>query len=108
VEKKPNERVVLAVTYNPELPSISSIVKKHWITMTKDTKMLQTYPKPPMIAYKQPPNLKQMLCRAKLPAERTRQKRQLIGVKPCNTPCSICPYVNLSKEIESSVTKQKF
>ena len=108
VEKKPNERVVLAVTYNPKLPSISSIVKKHWITMTKDTKMLQTYPKPPMIAYKQPPNLKQMLCRAKLPAEKTRQKRQLIGVKPCNTPCSICPYVNLSKEIESSVTKQKF
>jgi hypothetical protein len=53
VEKKPNERVVLAVTYNPKLPSISSIVKKHWTT-----KMLQTYPKPPMVAYKQPQNLK--------------------------------------------------
>jgi hypothetical protein len=108
VAKKPNERVVLAVTYNPKLPSISSIVKKHWTTMTRDTKMLQTFPKPPMVAYKQPQNLKKMLCCAKLPAEKTRTTRQLIGVKPCNTPCSICPYIHLSKEINSSVTKQKF
>jgi hypothetical protein len=29
--------------------------------------MLKMFPKPPMVAYKQPPNLKSMLCRAKLP-----------------------------------------
>jgi hypothetical protein len=28
VTRKPNERVILALTYNPKLPSVSSIVKK--------------------------------------------------------------------------------
>ena len=108
VTRKPNERVVLAVTYNPKLPSVSSIVKKHWTTMTRDAKMLQTYPKPPMVAFKQPPNLKRVLVRAKLPAVKTRAPRVLLGVKPCNTPCAICPYVNLSKEVCSSVTNKKY
>jgi hypothetical protein len=76
--------------------------------MTRDAKMLQTYPKPPMVAFKQPPNLKRVLVRAKLPAEKTRAPRLLLGVKPCNTPCAICPYVSLSKEVYSSVTNQKY
>jgi hypothetical protein len=61
-----------------------------------------------MVAYKQPPNLKRMLCHAKVPTEQKRDARKLIGIKPCNTPCIICPYVKLSKEFESSQTKQKF
>jgi hypothetical protein len=61
--------VILVVTYNPKLPNVPSIVKKHRTTMAKDVKMLQTYPKPPMVAHKQPPNLKKVLCHAKLPTE---------------------------------------
>ena len=40
VVKKPNERVVLAVTYNPKLPRISSIIRKHCKTLTIDQKMI--------------------------------------------------------------------
>jgi hypothetical protein len=35
-EKKQNKRVVLALTFNPKLPSVSNILKKHWNTMTRD------------------------------------------------------------------------
>jgi hypothetical protein len=39
VLKKTNDRIVLALTYNPKLPSTPKIVKKHWRTMVKDQKM---------------------------------------------------------------------
>jgi hypothetical protein len=54
-----------------------------------------------MVAYKQPPYLKNVLCRAKLPQNK-HTKRRL----PCNKPCNVCPYIN--KTFTSSHTKQTF
>ena len=59
-ERKQNERVVLALTYNPRLPSVSNIIKKHWNTMTKDPNLVKTFNKPPMLAFKQPQNLRNL------------------------------------------------
>ena len=75
VEKSKNERVTFAITYHLQLPSISSILNKHWKTMTKDpriTRITKIFQKPPMVALKQPSNLKKMLCHAELPAQRQR------------------------------------
>ena len=106
--KPKTDRIVLAVTYHPKLPSISNIIKKHWQTMTKDPVAKEIFPKPPMMAFRQPPNLKRRLCQAKLPQRTTKQKRQLKGTKPCNKPCGICPYVLESKEFISTATKERF
>ena len=81
VVKKQNDRVTCALTFNPKLPSISKVLQKHWKTMTADKKRLKIFPKPPMVAFRQPPNLKSMLCRAKLPSDK-KQKRILLGMKP--------------------------
>jgi hypothetical protein len=91
-EKEQNERVVLALTYNPKLPSVSNIIKKHWNTMTRDPNLLKTFNKPPVL-----------LCHAKLPKEKI-TRRKLISIKPCNEPCNF----NASKEFCSSQTKEKF
>jgi hypothetical protein len=61
-----------------------------------------------MIAFKQPPNLKSRLCKAKLPTSKQHKKRQIKGMRSCNKPCSICPYVLKSKEFMSTTTKEKF
>jgi hypothetical protein len=108
VNKPKTDRVVLAITYHPKLPSISNIIKKHWQTMSRDPKTKEIFKQPPMIAFKQPPNLKRKLCQAKLPQQKLHQKRQLTGIKPCNKPCGICPYVLKSKEFISTSTKEKF
>ena len=105
--KKQNDRVVLAVTFNPKLPSLSNIVKKHWNTMTQDPILKKIFPKPPMLAFKQPPNLRKMLCKAKLPTQ-NQAKRKLKGTKPCNEPCNVCPYVKTSNEFMSTKTKETF
>ncbi len=65
------------------------------------------FPKPPMVAYKQPPNLKSMLCRAKL-LQNKHPKRKLVGMKPCNKPCNVCPYITTTKTFTSNQTKQIF
>jgi hypothetical protein len=105
VTKTAKKRVVLAITYHPKLPSIRQIVKKHWRTLTKDQKMLRIYPEPPMIAYKQPPTLKNMLCRANLPSNK-HTKRRLTGMKACHKPCHICPYICNIKTYTSNHTKK--
>ena len=107
VIKHKNDRTVLAVTYHPKLPSISAIIKKHYRTMAKDPNTKKILPKPPMLAYKQPPNLRNKLCHAKLPKQ-TKPKRSLKGTKACNTPCGICPYILDSKEFISTTTRQRF
>jgi hypothetical protein len=67
VDKTKKDRVVLALTYHSKLPCISSIVTKHWRKLCKDPNAKQTFPLPPMVAFKQPTNLRNTLCQAKLP-----------------------------------------
>jgi hypothetical protein len=107
VTRTPNKRTVLALTYNPKLPSVPKIIKKHWKTLTKDQKMNKIFPLPPMVAYRQPPNLKSVLCRAKLP-QNSHSKRRLTGMQPCNKPCNTCPYIKKTKSFTSSRSKQSF
>jgi peptide-methionine (R)-S-oxide reductase len=108
VDRTKADRVVLSLTYNPKLPSVSNIIKKHWQTLSRDLKAKEMSPQPPIIAFKQPPNLKSKLCQAILPKARQHQKRQITGTKPCNKPCGFCPYVLKSKEFISTHTKERF
>jgi hypothetical protein len=107
VLRAPNKRIVLALTYNPKLPSVPKIIKKHWRTLTNDQKMQKIFPLPPMVAYKQPPNLKSVLCRAKLPQNK-HPKRRLVGMQPCNKPCNVCPYITKTKSFTSNHTNKTF
>ena len=81
----------------------------NWRTMTCDTKLKNTFPEPPMVAYKQPPNVRKILCRAKLTSKlKTRPDQTILGMKKCGKPCIICDYVSESKEIMSTKTRAKF
>ena len=109
VTKVKTDRVIFAITYNPKLPSISKIISKHWRTMVKDKKLSNTFKEPPMVAFKQPANLRKILCHAKLPPKpRRHPKREQFGISKCNKPCIICDYVFPSKEFRSTHTGEKF
>ncbi|MCP4119430.1 MAG: GIY-YIG nuclease family protein [Desulfobacteraceae bacterium] len=67
-----------------------------------DNQLNKVFNKPPMIAYKQPPqsNLRQILVKSTLP---DREQRVLPGLKPCNTQtCNICPYIHPTSTTQSS------
>ena len=60
--------------------------------------LAEIFPKTPMPAYRQPPNLRKLLCRSKLyQVKRTltlkrSTHKEAPGWKKCAKPCKICPY----------------
>ena len=107
VREKGDIRPVFAVTYDPRLPSITHLIRKHYrVMVANDPRLAEVFPHCPLVAYKRPPNLKELLIRAKLPpiARSLRPTRIVKGCKPCNKPCSACPYITHTKTIKSSVT----
>ena len=77
--------------------------------MVKDKKLSNTFKEPPMVAFRQPANLRKILCHAKLPPKpRLHPKRKQLGIKKCNKPCIICDYVFPSKEFPSTHKGEKF
>ena len=89
------------------MPSITTIVKKHWRTMTsQDPHLNEVFPFPPLVAYKVGPNLRRKLIRAKVPpAPANRPSRQIPGMKKCGkATCQACPYVQTGKSFRATAT----
>ena len=110
VEKKQQQRPVLVVQYDPRLPSITDIARRHWRTMvSRDPKLQQVFPEPPLVAYKVAPNLRSKLVRAKVPpAPPPRPRRQQLGMKKCGKAnCPACPYIKTGKTFEATATNYK-
>ena len=96
-------RPVLAVTWDPRLPSLQAINKKHWRSMKiSDQHLEKVFPEPPLIAYKRQKNLKDFVVRAKVPPPKTKNPRRMIpGMKNCGKQCHACPYTKQIKEIKT-------
>ena len=60
-----------------------------------------------LVAYKRPPNIKSKLIRSKvLPANNSRPKRKVPGMKKCNR-YGVCPYVREGKTVQATSTNYK-
>ena len=90
-------RLVLVVSFNPRLPSIPNITRKHCRSMVGQEHYLKSvFPEPPMVAYKRQRNIREAIVRAKVAPER--QKRTPKGVKNCEN-CLACSYIKEGKYI---------
>ena len=104
VRSKTARRPVFVITYDPRLPSISGIVKKHWRSMVQDPHLAEVFPLPPLIAYKRPANIRDKLIRSKIPTKTSgRPKREVPGMKKCLN-CPICPFVQTGRSVKSTAT----
>ena len=84
------------------LPSITKVISKNYQFMTKNKHIKNIFPQQPMVAYKQPANLKNMLCGAKLATVRLgNDPRKIIGMRRCTDSCNVCIYYNFTKVIKS-------
>ena len=96
VVKKPTDRVVFSLPYHPALPSINGIVKNAWKTMVKDPYLKEIFDKPPMVAFRRPKSLRDMLVRAKLPENNPRKSLQNMSNK-CHERMSEVCYLSISE-----------
>ena len=98
---------MFSVEYHPALPSIPRIINKGYRAMVEnDPRLKEAFPKPPMVAYRRPPSLREKLIRAKVPPPpdpNTRPKRDCKGMKKCGN-CSTCDYVQEGKEVKATHT----
>ena len=72
--------------------------------------MLEMFPNPPMVAFRQPSNLKALLCKAKLQTERRFPPKRIIpSMKKCNKcPIDIHIEEGNKKTFSSTNTKECF
>ena len=104
--KKNEKRPVFVINFDPRLPSITAIIKKHWKTMSKDPKLAEVFPLPPLVAYKRPPNIKQKIIRAKIPPTILRPQRESKGMKKCLN-CAACPFIKEGHKVEATQSNFK-
>ena len=110
VEKEHQQRPVFVIQYDPRLPSITGIARRHWRSMvSRDPNLQEVFPDPPLVAYKVAPSLRSKLIRAKVPpAPPARPRRTMPGMKKCGKArCSACPYIQPGKTFQATATSYK-
>ena len=77
--------------------------------VSRDPKLKETFPEPPLVAYKVPPNLRSKVVRAKVPPiPAARPIRVIHGMKRCGgAKCPTCPYIQPGKTFKASATSYK-
>ena len=81
--KTKNTVTPLTITYHPALSSVATIVRKHHkVMIDEDPRLRRCFPKPSVVAYKRPKNLRDFLIRSKFQSGR-RSGRTSKGFSHC-------------------------
>ena len=100
LRKCTNSRVPLVVQYHPGLPDIRGILSSLQPALHQSVRLQQAIPETPLLCFKQPKSLKDMLVRA-----RVDKRDQKFGpMKPCSgSRCELCPMLDTRKRVKSTV-----
>jgi hypothetical protein len=72
-EVTPKDKIPFVLTYHPELPDIRGILDKHWSTIESSKRLSKIFPEKPLIAYRRPKSLRDILVTAKVNSDKTKQ-----------------------------------
>ena len=102
-EATETNRPVFVVTFNPPLPSIPKITRKHWRSMlSKDKHLEAVFPEAPLVAFKRQNNIREHIIRAKVAPQRNERERRILnGMKKCRK-CIVCRYVKEGNNINGT------
>ena len=98
-------RIPLVVTYHPNLPSLKLTTNQHHSILNTSERLRKAFPSFPLIAFRRPKNLKDLLVRASLKPPSYNKP----GNRPCGAArCKTCPILLATDEFSSHVTGEKF
>ena len=111
---KETERIIVPLTFDPRVKNHGRILHKHHTAMvTKNEHLRKVFSKAPMAALRQTPNLRNLICKAKLFDIKDIQHTSQFGWKNCHKsenkkPCRICPFTfEEASEIQSKGNNTK-
>ena len=87
------KRIPFITTFNPSLPHISHIIKKHFNLLLSSNRCKSVFQHPPVVAFRRSPNLRDLLVTAKLPFNSTNPQLPS-GSFRCGKNCATCPYIS--------------
>ena len=79
-EKTKQKRIPCVLTYHPSLRHSFKTIRKHWTSIERNSKLSRIFPEPPMVAFKQPNSLKNLLVRADISTSSNKQGH----CRPCD------------------------
>ena len=102
----PLNRTPLVVTYHPNLTTLARIVKKHLPILHTSSRLKQAIPNPPLVAFRRPTNLRDLLIRAKLntPAPPTNTGNNTCG----HARCKCCKEIMTTNHFRSHSTGRQY
>ena len=104
--KRESEQVTpLVVTFHPDLPHLTRILRDHQCVIDISPRLTEALPKCPLVAYRRPPNLRDLLVRAAFKQQRETYK----GNSPCQHPrCKACAHIKTGTVFNSTTTGAQF
>ena len=110
-EEEEERPIILSIPYDRRLPKVSAILQQHYKLLVERSPSVKEFmARAPMVAYQRPPNLRDMLVRAKLPPVDRRRgagRGPHQGFKRCGKAnCLCCIYCEESRTHSSSATNE--
>ena len=108
-KKSSTNKVTFVIPFDPRLPKISEITRRHFDLMKKDPLCAKIFEEGAQIAYKRHQNIRDILCRATLPPVKLRSNnREEKGWKVCSkVMCHTCAYSQNITEFSVTATGEK-
>ena len=111
IRDKSTDRIALPIPYDPRFPNFSKPLHNLWKSLVeKNPEMRKIMPKPIMVCYQRPKNMRDTLVRAQLPPPSTAMKlRNKYGFKWSNSVnCLTCKYSRQTSQHKCEFTGQVF
>ena len=86
------KRIPFITTFNPSLPHISHIIKKHFNLLLSSNRCKNVFQHLPVVAFRRSPNLRDLLVTAKLPFNSANPQLSF-GSFRCGKNCATCPCI---------------
>jgi hypothetical protein len=104
-EKQKYKRTPCVLTYHPCLRNSFNTIREHWTSVEKKSKLSKVFPDPPMVAFKQPNSLRNLLVRAEMSKPNTTiGKSHSCGDKRCKC----CRHMQHSSSYTSKVIGKQY
>ena len=87
------KRIPSITTFNPSLPHISHIIKKHFNLLLSSNRCKSVFQHPPVVAFRRFPNLRDLLVTTKL-SPNSANPQLPCGSFRCGKNCATCRYIS--------------
>ena len=95
-----SSRIPFTLTYHPDLPNIRTILDRHWSKIESCSKLKKMFPEKPVVAYRRPKSLRDILVKAKLTNPTVNDSPG--QSEPCMSPrCQTCKLMRPTQTFKS-------